>query len=181
MLNKDISIDDTARQFLSKLFELSGGSIDGQSSMYDVGSGIGLDRPAAKNTAENLMGYGMVEVRTLAGGVGLTKGGIEALQEMGIGDSDASLLSLGDDPVLHTEQKAAVDTLVATIKTEGVSQDLTFDGLAEFVADMRTIDAQMASPKPKTAVIKACLISLRQIAGDQLEERTTKKIDQMTA
>ena len=35
-----------------------------------------------------------------------------------------------------------------------------FEALSEITADLRTLDAQLQSPRPKTAIVRACLQSI---------------------
>ena len=38
---------------------------------------------------------------------------------------------------------------------------LDYDGLTELTADLKSMDAQLASSRPKTAVVRECLRSIR--------------------
>jgi hypothetical protein len=71
---------------------------------------------------------------------------------------------LGDAAVVGEPVRAALADLCGRLKTRAAdgSLQLDFDLLAEMVVDLRTIDAQLVSPRPKTAVVRACLQSIRE-------------------
>jgi|GEM_PF-4439558 len=47
-------MDETARQFLKRLFEQTEGQSSRQVSMYDVGAALGWDRDAAAQAAQDI-------------------------------------------------------------------------------------------------------------------------------
>jgi hypothetical protein len=49
--------------------------------------------------------------------------------------------------------------------------------MAEMIADVRTIEAQLTSPRAKTAVVRACLGSLRDRASSTWRERLDVILD----
>ena len=57
------------------------------------------------------------------------------------------------------------------VKAEVGEQALAYEALAEVMADIRTIEAQLVSPRAKTAVVRACLVGLRDLAGAQWQKR----------
>jgi len=71
-----------------------------------------------------------------------------------------SNISLQDVPVLDETVHQAVEQLVTTLKGQTNQFSLNFDSLAELMADLKTIDAQLASPNPKTAIIRECFRSI---------------------
>lgn len=154
--------ENEAARFLKQLYTATKGDLTAQQSMHDVGAAIGLDREQAGKVAENLIGEGLVEVKTLSGGVGITAEGIKTAQASGAPPQGAADMSLGDGPVIQDEGRAAVDILLTTIKS-GIAQGQTpYARLEEVVVDIKTIEVQMLSPRPKTTVIKAVLASLQQ-------------------
>ena len=163
MTTHSLNPDET--RFLMELFEKIEGMTAGSTSMYDIGSGIGLDRDAARQVAENLMSEGLIEIRTLSGGVAVTEEGIEAARELGAGEGAGgdSQTRLTDAPILDGPGREAAEALSAFLKAHSRELQLAFDPLAELIADLRTIDAQLASPRPKTAVLRACFESIRGV------------------
>ncbi len=167
------SLNPDETRFLMELFEKIEGMTAGSTSMYEIGSSIGLEREDARQIAENLMSEGLIEIRTLSGGIAMTEDGIEAARELGAGKGGDTRSRLPDGPVLDGPGREAVEALSAFLKVHTGELQLAFDPLAELMADLRTIDAQLASPRPKTAVIRACFESIRGVleatrAGEEL-------------
>jgi hypothetical protein len=130
--------------------------------MYEIGESLGLDRKLSLRTAEELIGTGLVEIKTLSGGIGITADGVAEAQELGasLQENVGSNISLKDVPVLDESVHQAVEQLVTTLKGQTNKFSLNFDSLAELMADLKTIDAQLASPNPKTAIIRECFRSI---------------------
>ncbi|MGD8971033.1 MAG: hypothetical protein PVG01_06465, partial [Desulfobacterales bacterium] len=65
-------LDENGRSFLLSVYKQTKGDPAAVVSMYDVGSELGIDRTAASRLAEDLMGWMMLDIRTLSGGIGIT-------------------------------------------------------------------------------------------------------------
>jgi hypothetical protein len=166
-------IDEPTRQFLASFHEATAGDISSQVSMYDIGEKIGMDRSEATRAAENIMAEGWAEVRTLSGKIGMTQEGIDACRALAGDDpgQEGAVRGLGFGVSLETEACRQVEQVVADLKLKVSSAGLAFDALAELVADFRTIDVQLASPRVKTAIIRACLSAvLEQLTSAGLTE-----------
>ena len=161
----DTTMDETGRSFLTQLFEQTQGDVSAQVSMYDIGESIGLDRTTASKTAEELIGLEMIEIRTLSGGIGITDAGVSEVKGLNAADTDqiSDGLTLGSDPVLGDSIKEAVDQLVTTLKNDTGQLGLAFDQLTEYMADIKTIESQLTSSRPKTAIIRECFRSLQEL------------------
>lgn len=158
--------DSEAGRFLTQLYHATKGDLNAQFSMHDVGADIGLDREQAGKIAEDLIGEGLVSVKTLSGGIGITPEGIEAIRASGAASQGSEAMTLGDGPVIQDDGRAAVDTLLAAVKT-GIGQSPTpYAHLEAVVVDIKTIEVHMLSPQPKTAVIRAVLASLQQALAE---------------
>ena len=154
--------------FLLNLHEQTQGKSDVQVSMFDIGAAVGLEKSDASHVAEELIGWELVEIRTLSGGIGITGTGIREIESLGLapGGSDTALLSLGNQKVVTGEVLSAVADLVSRIKNQIGSLGLGYDELMELMADVKCLDAQLESPRPKTAVFRACFTSIREnLAG----------------
>jgi hypothetical protein len=160
----EVGMESEWEQFLVCLYEKTGGATAGTASMYEIGKEMGLDRPTAQNVAEHLMSQGFVEVRTLSGGVGLTPDGVEKGASLGGGQGSVDPV-LSNGPVLQDRELEAVEALLSDLKGATADLGLPFDPLAEWVADVRTLEAQLQSPRPKTAVMRAGFASLAAAAG----------------
>lgn len=156
-------VNESARQFLTRMFEQAGGQTSRQLSMYDIGSGLGWEREAASRTAQDLMAAGLVEIRTLSGGIGLSAAGVEAVRAaLDPGCPAQTRPRLGAGRILDAAAVQAVAQVCDGIKAQAGGLGLDFDSLAELVADLKTVADQLGSPQPKTAVVRE---SLRSIEG----------------
>ena len=150
--------------FLVELYHRTQGDASVKVSMFDIGESLGLDRTLSLRTAEELIGTGLAEIKTLSGGIGITADGVTEAQQLGasLQDNAGSNISLQNVPVLDESVQQAVKRLVAELKERTGRYNLDFDSLTEMMADLKTIDAQLTSPNPKTAIIRECF---RSIAG----------------
>ena len=163
---KSIDLDETCRNFLLELYSQTGGEPSVQVSMYDIGAVLGKDREAACRMAEELIGWELADIRTLSGGIGITPNGIEQAQLLTGGPSSSEHIGfkLGNDPVIDEAGRGAIEKITLDLKHQAGSLDLAFDALNEFIADLKTIDAQLGSPKPKTIILRECFRSLMEAA-----------------
>jgi hypothetical protein len=152
----------TSTQFLLELFRLTKGDSSVQVATKDVGATVGLDKEAASKMSEDLIGEGWVEIKTLSGGIGITAEGVAAAQAAGAKAPDGGAqLSLGREPVLDTIGRTAVDRLTLEIKRHLATAPTPYAGLEEMVLDLKTLDIQLCSPRPKTAIVREILRSLQ--------------------
>lgn len=171
-------LDDTARRFVETLYDLTRGDTAAQVSMYDIGSGMGLDREASSAVAQELMGKGLIEIRTLSGGIGISQDGASLfVTETDPDPSAQGRLTLGDDPILDLRGAEAVERLLSEVKYAIGKLGIPFDQLTDLMADIRTVEAQLTSSQPKTGVIKECLSTLREIEKPALQGDLKASID----
>ena len=155
-------IDEVARHFLSALLDMTEGDPSRQASMYKVGEAIGLDRDTASKTAELLLGEGLAEIKTLSGGIGISESAVSELKEIaGDRQTEDGVSALPLTPLLDSAAQRSIDIVVTNIKQYINELGLDFDAIAGLVADIRTIEAQLTSPTPKTAIIRECFVSLK--------------------
>jgi len=175
------SLSDNETRFLMELFQKTRGMTTGSTSMYEVGSGLGLEKDTARQMAENLMSEGLVEIRSLSGGIAVTDDGIEAAKRLGAGEGDNAdaKARLTEGPILDGPGREAVEALIAFLKTQAGGLQLPYDPLAELMADLRTVDAQLASPRPKTAVVRSCFESVRTILASAGKTIETGKVNRL--
>ena len=158
-------LDESGRQFLIQLFEQTGGDPSAQVSMYDVGEEFGLDRDTSSRVAETLIGLQLVEIRTLSGGIGISTEGVSEVSRLtgGVPSADGSPGRLTDQPVMDSISCQGVEQAAGELKSQAGNLGLDFDGLSELMADLKTIDAQLGSSRPKTAIIRECLGSIKEV------------------
>lgn len=156
------NISKNERNFLIKLYELTQGNSSSQVSMYDVGEAIGLERDAALKTAEVLFGFGLAEIKTLAGGIGITEDGLSEAMKNDTYKEIAGTVGfrLGDAPLIDDAGQKSIEQVISGIKTKAGSLGLDYDTLEELLADLKTIDVQLTSSRPKTKIIRECFQSI---------------------
>ena len=174
----DRELDDLGQQFLTKLFEQTKGDVSMQVSMYDIGELLGMDRDTASSVAQELMGRQLAEIRTLSGGIGISADGSAIVQDlMGPMAPDSSgAASLGDGPVLASGGRQTVDQVISEIKNQVGSFGLKFDVLEELMADLKTTEAQLGSPRPKTEIIRGCLRSVLGVVDRTQDNRISAQV-----
>jgi len=171
-------LDETGQAFLIQLFEQTGGDPSAQVSMYDVGEGLGLDRDTSSRVAETLMGLQLVEIRTLSGGIGISTEGANEVRRLtgGASPADGSPGKLTDQPIMDTNSCRGVEQAAGELKSQAGNLGLDFDGLSELMADLKTIDAQLGSSRPKTAIIRECLRSVKGILKDKTDSQSLEQV-----
>jgi len=170
-------LEAPAREFLVRLYEQTKGDPSLQASMYAVGASLGWERDAASQTAQDLMGLGLVEIRTLSGGIGLSAEGAETVRGLlGPSSGDTPIHSLGDERLLAPNTRQAVVRVCDSVKMQAGSLGLDFDTLGELMADIKTIACQLDSSRPKTAIIRECLRSLADVLKGCEDERSLAEI-----
>jgi hypothetical protein len=174
----DSDLDEFGQQFLTQLFEQTKGDVSIQVSMYDIGELLGMDRDTASGVAQELMGRQLAEIRTLSGGMGISAAGSARIQKsMGppvSGSSEAA--HLGAAPVLTAGGRQTVDQVVSELKNQTGSLGLDFDALGELMADLKTMEAQLVSSRPKTAIIRECLRSILGVMEKTKDSRMAGRI-----
>ena len=176
-------VDDQAKQFLKALFEKTDGDPTQQASMYDIGETLGLERDASARTAEMLMGSEFVEVRSLAGAIGLTDDGVKAAGHLikGPDAQEGASQRLCNTPILDAASVQRVEQITTALKHQSGHLGLDYDSLTELIADLRTIDAQMASPRPKTDIIRESFRSIQELLNQAGEKDHSVRIARLIA
>lgn len=153
------SLSDSSLHFFRSLFVKTGGDIKKQVSMHDIGNEAGLDKSATKTIAEELMSLGLIDIRTLSGGIGLTEDGLlEARSRFtDIPGSGPAGLTLGKDKIVSAKTVAFVTEILTDLKPRIGKLGMIYDNLTELLADIQTLEAQLRSPKPKTLIAGECL------------------------
>jgi hypothetical protein len=157
-------LDENGKNFLFALFDRVNGDLSAKASMYEIGEKVGLDREAAAKTSEMLIAGGLVEIKTLSGGIGITQPAVDDIRQMRDSSAGAKnqIVALSDAPVLAQSETQAVEAMVHKIKNAVTEWGLSFDELAGVIADIKTIEIQLTSPAPKTAILRECFRSVCQ-------------------
>ena len=155
-MNRD---DHEGQTFLQELYNLTQGDTEAQVSMYDVGSNLGLEKSDAGALAEELIVEGLAELVSLSGGICITPEGMKALN-IHTDDTSSDGYRLSNDKILTETDRAAIVELIDIIRKNEVSTSVSLGVLEDVVIDLKTIDVQLLSSTPKTAIIRAVLTSL---------------------
>jgi hypothetical protein len=162
------SLDQTDRDFLQQLYDNTDGDTSTQVSMYEVGASLNLDRDASSQAAQTLIGLDLAEIKTLSGGIGISAEGVAWIEGDGTDHETATGTGarLSGDPVLGPAELESVEHLSGYLKKEAGGLGLDFDRLTELVADLRTIDAQLTSSRPKTDIVRGCFKSIETLMAE---------------
>lgn len=79
--------------------------------------------------------------------------------------------ALSPGPVLDHADRRRIERLSTDLKARAGERSWHFSALNEFMADLRTLEAQLSSTSPKTAVVRACLHSI----ADKLTEAGSRE------
>ena len=169
-----------AINYLTELYRMTEGDPGVQTSMFEVGTGIGMEKEAAGKLAEELIAMGYVEIRTLSGGIGITRQGIETAKSNG-DITDIMQPRLGDGDELDKNGRLTVENALNAIKNELGRHPTPFPQMETLVVDIKTIEIQMLSPQPKIAIISAVFNSLQETLTAMGMTEQASKIKEMIA
>ncbi len=167
------SLSSDEKRFMEELYRQADGDTSKKVETASVGQSLGLEKQDASRLSEELIGKGLVEIRTLSGAIALTDEGAE-LFNSNANDSRQQLPGLGNGPLLDDSGRLAVETLLAEIKSS-IFAGADFELLAAVISDIRSAEAQLSSPRPWTAVVRSALEALssdlKQAARDESVNR----------
>ncbi len=171
-MNIPPELNQEERSLLAEIDRRSADAPGTAVSMYEAGEQVGMDRQQSARVAEKLLADGLLELRSLSGAVALTPGGREAVAVLAPAD-DGGPSGLGDDPLLDETRQQAVTGVTADLRQRAGKMGLEFEALSELLADLKTIEAQLTSPRPRTAIVRVCFESIDEIlqAADDDEAR----------
>jgi hypothetical protein len=137
-----------------------------------------MDHDTSARVAETLIGLQLAEIRTLSGGIGISSEGAAEIKglmggALSTGDSTGKL---SDQPIMDAQGCQAVERVADGLKSQTANLGLDFNGLSELMADLKTIDAQLGSSRPKTAIIRECLQSIKDLLEAQTENESLLKV-----
>jgi len=81
-----MSIQDDIKEnlplFLIELYHRTQGDASVKVSMFDIGESLKLDRTLSLRIAEELIGTGLAEIKTLSGIIGITTDGVTEARQL---------------------------------------------------------------------------------------------------
>lgn len=159
------------KSFMTALYEQTGGDVDGQVSMFELGETLGLDKSSASSLAEELIIEEWVELKTLSGGIGITDKGLEVLQKKPV-SAGIDMPKLGSGKVADNRDRDIIGKLLSTVRSGLSDVKAEFVYMESVVIDIKTIEVHLLSPTANIAVLKAALTSL----ADNLDETGSQTI-----
>lgn len=177
------SLPDSSLHFFRSLFIKTGGDARKQVSMHEIGNEAGLDKSASKNIAEELMSLGLIDIRTLSGGIGLTAEGVLEGKSWfaDIAGSGTSGITLGSHPIVGEKNGAVITDILTGLKPRIGSLGMAFDDLTELLADIQSLEAQMRSSRPKAAIVRECFRSMLPALARGSETESLSRIKSFLA
>ena len=148
------------RAFLFELYTQTGGDIEAQVSIYDIGTAVGLEKNDIESMAQFLYIQGLAEMKTLSGGIGITVAGLEVL-DIKVECKDGDRVQLSNTKHIGEADRAVVDDIIHQIKECVFGKKQNYNQMEELVIDIKCIEIQMLSPCPKTKVIRQLLVSCK--------------------
>jgi hypothetical protein len=173
-------LNSQQKNYLEQMYRITGGDPAVQASMHDAGVAIGLEREAAGKLAEELIALGYLEIKTLSGGVGITQLGIE-LGGSGTETTASAGWRLGGDPILDEKGRSTVEAALESIKNGVGKHNVPYPQMEAVVVDIKTIEIQLLSPQPKTAVVRELFRSLQQTLAAMKVTEQASAIEKMLA
>ena len=148
--------------FMTELCTQAGSDPTVQVSMYEVGEALGMEKEQIDMTAQSLFLQEYAELKTLAGGIGITDQGLKVLDVKPAPgyQPDQPPATLGPGPVLDDSDKTVLESIVQEIREALPKADLPYSNFENIVIDLKTMDVQMLSGQPKTAIIREILWSV---------------------
>ncbi len=156
-------MNENEQRFLIQLCQRTKGNLSAQVSMYEIGAELGMNREQSSRATEALMSFGFAEIRTLSGGIGISGDGVKEAEKHVSVSGSGTAPKLGNKTVVEESGREAVNTVLTNLKAMVPEMGLAFELLEELMADMKTVDAQMRSPHPKTAIVRECFVSLANL------------------
>jgi len=157
----ETSLTAREKEFLLQLYQQTSGDLNGKADTAAIGTSIGMDKTDARKISEELIGHGFAVVKTLSGGIGITSEGLAEAQKLGAGAGNTTPI-LGQAPVIDAEGCRMLEKVLGELKQAVARNRLDYETMAEVVIDMKTIETQLLSPKPKTVIIKSSLMSMAE-------------------
>ena len=183
-----MSINDKKKErflFLQKMYDTTDGNSGYIVDMWEVGLELGFDREKTRNLVAYLRDEGLLESKTLGGGISIAHAGIIEI-EYSLTNPDSSTDHFLPINVIHIEnmnnsaiqQGSNYSTLNINFNAdkaeelkqiiddiEDIKEQLTLDRLVfeELVSEIDTLKSQVKSPKPKNIIVSESLKTIRGI------------------
>ncbi|MGE0086001.1 MAG: hypothetical protein AB7S75_16455 [Desulfococcaceae bacterium] len=174
-------MNENEQRFLTQLYQRTKGSITAQVSMYEIGADLGMDREQSSRATEALMSFGFAEIRSLSGGISISGEGVREAEKHATASDRGTAPRLGNKALIDENVREAVNTVLTNLKAMVPDMGLAFELLGELMADIKTVETQMMSPRPKTAIVRECFVSLANMLEKNKKSRELKLVKELLA
>lgn len=160
------STDASRAAFLRLLYEKTeGNSMTGRARYADVGRELGLTDDETTAIAMFLKERGLGTFPAMGGSYAITPSGVDQVETWNRErESQPQPPSATGAVILTVAESRDVEAALALLEREEVAGKLGGDDLAEFESELTTATAQLRSPRPKRAILKAALSRLADFA-----------------
>jgi len=138
-------LDSQAAQMLAAIHEAIQAAPGRPAGMWAVGEKLGWDRNRTEDVVTGLMSEGLLEIKTLSGGVVLTEAGLA--QARGLGPQESAPPDLA--------------RVVGRLEEALTGLDLPHPARQDFEADLAVLRAQLARSRPLPLVVTVALQAVR--------------------
>jgi len=172
-------------QFLKRLYELSGGDKFKSFEMFEIGKELGFDKKLTANIAQYLEGEMLIEYIAFGGIIAITHNGIVEVEEA-LSNPDEptehfpalNIISVGQMVNSQIQQASPQSIQLITIDQSKINEIKQFlselkksidqlglikEQVTELQSEIKTIEAQITSSKPKSIILTESLKTIRNI------------------
>jgi hypothetical protein len=183
-----MSLEDKKKDrflFLKKLYDTTDGNSGYIVDMWELGSELEFNREKIHNLVDYLTDEGLLEPKTLGGGISITHYGIVEIEDS-LTHPDSSTDHFLPINVIHIENMTnsaiqqgashstqtinfnadkSEDLKKIIFEIENIKEQITLDRLVfdELVSEIDTLKSQIKSPKPKSIIVTESLRTIRSI------------------
>ena len=158
-----------AIEILREFYAQTGGNPNKSVSMWAVGEKLGLERFKIEDLCMGMASEGLLEIKNLSGGMGLTESGVEKVQGLGGASGAGGAGDAGE--ILARLEKALPDLGLGAAAQK------------DMALDIQTLRLQLARSKPVAGGQKAVSAEIRRMLDMAKAEQAApllKALEQLT-
>ncbi len=150
--------------FLRALYDETGANtLLGRVQYVELGQRLGMDEAESTAISMFLKDRGLGTFAALGGAYAITPAGVDQVETWNR-ETEGRADSSGRAAVLSVAEVRSVEAAVTALQRSEVVDKLDGDDRAEYESDLDTVSAQIRSPRPKRAILKAALARLAEFA-----------------
>ncbi len=150
-------------EILREFYAQTDGNPQKSVSMWEVGEKLGLERFRIEDLCMGMASEGLLEIKNLSGGMGLTEAGLERVRGL---DSTGRPGGSGDIGALIARLEDALPDL-------GLSASVQKD----LALDIQTLRLQLARSKPLSGIREAVVSEIRRVLAMSSADRAASLIE----